>query len=312
MEKALDFAEPGAVTASAVAAVDEAILKALAYADIFDSPLTAEEIWRFLALPADSPEVIRIAVTRLARAGVISDERGHYHLPGRDETVPARLERQRASADLWRRARGYVRVLASLPFVRMVAITGSLAANNCDLAADIDVLLVTRPGRLWVAVSLVLGLRRLGVLASPKLCPNYVLSTRALTIAERDLYVAHELARMVPLYGRRVYEDMMRLNGWIAEYLPNARHDLGHPPPERLGWLLSFLKRLLERSLAGRLGDWFDRRARRWLVSRLRPLAEESKGRCVFTADEFRTHYEGHGSRIRLEYAARLRAHGLR
>ena len=42
----------------------------------------------------------------------------------------------------------------------------------------------------------------------------------------------HLLARMVPLYGRPVYEDMMRLNGWIAEYLPNARHDPGHPPPE--------------------------------------------------------------------------------
>ena len=56
--------------------------------------------------------------------------------------------------------------------MKMVAITGSLAMDNADLDADIDFLIVTEPGRLWVCRAMIAAL---GLSAGHKnhLCFNF-------------------------------------------------------------------------------------------------------------------------------------------
>ena len=53
-------------------------------------------------------------------------------------------------------------------------------------------------------------------------CPNYLLSERALAITERGLYSAHEVVQMVPLSGIDTYAQFRQANTWVYGFLPNA------------------------------------------------------------------------------------------
>jgi len=59
---------------------------------------------------------------------------------------------------------------------------GHTCGTNPDAPADLDYLIVTAPGRLWTARALTIGLVRLARRAGRRVCPNYLLSTRALAL----------------------------------------------------------------------------------------------------------------------------------
>src|SRR2546426_5332158 len=159
-----------------------------------------------------------------------SSRRRHTRLQGdwisdvcSSDLLVAVRPRGAATADrLWPAALTYGRLIAGLPFVRMVAITGSLAWHNVDAEADIDYLIVTAPDRLWVCRWLIVALGRAAQLDGVKLCINYLISTRALGFAHRNLYTAYEVARMTPIAGLGMYRRLRRANPWVEAYLPNA------------------------------------------------------------------------------------------
>jgi hypothetical protein len=53
--------------------------------------------------------------------------------------------------------------------------------------------------------------------------------------ADRDYYVARELAQMVPLWGQGTYESLRARNAWMADFQPNAGSRWGAVEPVRLG-----------------------------------------------------------------------------
>ena len=197
--------------------LNRAILHTAIYADIFDYPLTAHEIHRYLTGVSASLEMVENVLP-----GALRQSGGYYTLPGREIIVSTRQRRQQVAARLWPPALRFGRSIARLPFVRMVAVTGSLAMDNVEKNADLDYLIVTTPGRLWLCRALILALDRLAGLQGVRLCPNYLVTQRALEFSDHNLYAAHELAQMIPLSGMDVYDEIRALNRWVGRFLPNA------------------------------------------------------------------------------------------
>ena len=71
-----------------------------------------------------------------------------------------RPERQKQVQRFWPLTMRYARYLANLPHVRMVGITGSLAAGNVKADCDIDFMVLTDAGAMWRtrALAMVLAL----------------------------------------------------------------------------------------------------------------------------------------------------------
>jgi hypothetical protein len=286
-------------------ALAQAILRTVAYADVFDAPLTEAEIHKYLiATPAGRDAVCRALAADLVPGGWLAVRDGHYALPGREATLAVRLRRAEISARLWPRAARYGRWIGGLPMVRMVAVTGSLAVDSADSQADLDYLIVTRPGRLWVTRALVVLLVRAVRGRGDTICPNYFLSEAALALPERTLFTAHEFVQMVPLVGAGVYRRMWALNGWVRGFLPNAGGLFWDTAPAgiypariRLG-----LERLLQAGAVSRLEDW-EMRRKQAKFGRAAALHPEAS----FSPDVCKGHFDDHGGRILAAYHARLK-----
>lgn len=283
-------------------ALQYAILQTVVYADVFDYPLTAVEIHRYLTgVRASRDEVEQ----ELQGGNIISQCEGFYMLPNREGLATVRRRREQIAAEMWLPAAHYGRLIANLPFVRMVAVTGSLSMNNVDLDPDIDFLIVTAPGRLWMVRAMVLGIARAAVTQGARLCPNYLISENSLVFTDQTLYAAHELAQMVPLFGLDVYEQINNLNLWKERFLPNAQG----VPPVRAQTTVRYqppaIKMILERALGTPLGAWFEHWEMRRKVRRLARDQSDSPESC-FARDYCKGHNLRHGQRTEQNLQKRL------
>lgn len=286
------------------------ILRALAYADLFDYPLNIEELHRYQIETAYSMEEIawQLATNALLREATSYSD-GYYCLKGRELVFAARRERARASARVWRRARLYCKLIARLPFVRMVAVTGALAVDNISSRPDIDLLVVTQAGRVWICRRLIIGYVRLARLFHDDLCPNYIISENNLNLEQRDLFTAHELVQMAPLHGIKLYRKMIEQNEWVRDYLSAAfgeKTDGARVEAVRRGVFQRALECVLSLSIFDGWERWEMKRLRRKLRSLIGEAAE-----VVCSPTQCKGHTGLHRQWVTTRYRQRLRELGL-
>ena len=284
--------------------LEQAIWRTVAYVDLFDYPLTAVEIHRYLdGVPATASEVAKTLVGSPALADHLRYTDGFFYLPGREEIIEIRHERRQRAQQLWPEAVRYGRILARLPFVRMVAVTGSLAMNNAGEQADIDYFVVTENGRLWLARALVIGIVRLAARRGIMLCPNYFVAESALALPERNVYTAREIVQMVPLFGYDVYHQLRQHNSWVSRFLPNANGLplVQIPEPEPDPWPQT----VAELPLRTPLGAWLERWEQQRKIDKL-SMQQNGSGESCFTAVICKGHFQAHQRRTLAAYQHRL------
>jgi hypothetical protein len=105
--------------------------------------------------------------------------------------------------------------------------------DNAKKEDDIDLFFIVRRGTLWVTRLIVTivsewhGIRRHPgeEEVADKVCLNMFMTEDALLLpeAEQDLFAAHEVLQMTPLWSRGgVYRSFLRANAWVKSYLPHA------------------------------------------------------------------------------------------
>jgi hypothetical protein len=288
-----------------------AIVRAVAYADVFDAPLSRNHLVVALDCRATAAMVDAALDDPSWAAGFLDIGAADLTLAGRGHLRAGAAERRAVSRRRWRAASRSGRVLGALPFVRSVAVSGSLAVDGADADADIDLFIVTAAGRLWLARRMVVGVVRLAGLAGVRLCPNYLVAESALDLDDRTSFVAHELAQLVPISGRAVHATLLARNGWAAAFLPNAfapparpgRGERTVPPPRPARRIAEWL---LRRPVLDRLERWeLDR------MRRLHPEGPAGADEARFDPERCKGHLVPNGRRTLAAWTARLEALGV-
>jgi hypothetical protein len=249
---------------------ETAILQAVAYASVFEYPLTIDEVQRTLVEYRASVAEVQ----RLCRSSAWLQERlefrsGFVFPVGCARLVDQRRSREAASRALLAGQRGILRMLCLLPFVRLLAISGSLAHLNAGHGADLDLFIVTRGRRVWsvtlaiVLLSKVLGRRR-------TICANFVMSDARLAIEQQDLFAANQVIHLKPLVGADLCAAFASANPFVTTWYPTFEGWSELPLAVRPGPALSGVKRVAEWLLAvPSLGvEWISRRVYGWYLRR--------------------------------------------
>jgi hypothetical protein len=234
-------------------AAEDDVLRMVLYYDVFKHPLTVGELSRLCGADATA------AVRALAAAGRVDRDAGYVVLPGRAAQIDGRAVRTRNAEAAWPSARRAARLLAGLPYVRAVLITGSLSKRSSNPDGDIDFMLLVEPGRVWTTKSMLQVVRRsLPLSLRECFCTNYLLSMDRLALDARNMFTAMELATAVPMHGALACEQLLRANDWGRAFVPGWDWSICRARAARdVAPAAALLERLVPERLDGlALGAW--------------------------------------------------------
>lgn len=289
--------------------IDIAILKTIIYADVFHFPMTAQEIHHFLI--HDKSIEFDVIQEQLESSKLLTDhlytDGTYIALKQRRDILPLRHEREQVMLSLSHRVTYFGRILSYFPFVELVGVTGALAMRNPSSDNDdLDYLIVTRPGRVWLARAAIIFLVRLMRFRNIEICPNYVLASDKLVQSRQDLYIAHEIAQIIPLSNQDLYQQLRDHNLWTFDQLPNAKHALHELANLKQNKLGLAVKRVVERILLTPFGNWLEKWEYNRKAVRFQSQAEHPTAAAEIDESHVKGHFNDYGHRVLAQYQAKL------
>ena len=209
------------------------IAATVTYYDVMDFPLTSFEIWKYLVEhdkaaiePVPLYKVWDILHSEQLKEKV-AEKNGFYFLPGRGHLVEERVRREKLSVQKLKRMQKLVRVLAAVPYVRMIGATGSLSMKHGEHGSDWDMFVVLCSGKIWTGRTVLtaflhaIGKRRHGTKVNNRACLNYYVTDDNLEIGTKDMYSAHEYRYLIPMLSFGMFQIFELKNRWIKNFHPN-------------------------------------------------------------------------------------------
>ena len=231
------------------------ILATLTYFNMFDYPLEKQEVFQFLQQKCEW-SVFELALANLVDEYVVYTVGEYYALHNDYALVTRRVQGNAKAAVMLKKARNAASLISKFPFVRGVAVSGSLSKNFADDYADIDFFIITSADRLWLCRTCLHLFKKFTFLLRKQhfFCMNYFIDESQLCIIEKNIYTATEIATLIPFTGDYIFEQFYKANQWIDKLLPlHAPKQISNQDPAR-----SILKRFTEKLFNGRLGNAID------------------------------------------------------
>lgn len=208
----------------------ENVYATIVFFDIFDFPLTMEEIQFFFLGKRHPRHVLQEFLEKeYGIEHAIINSIKYYFLKGRSSIVHIRLQRKQISARLWKKVQFFLPFIQMVPFIKMVAVCNTLAFDNATKDSDIDLFIVARRNRLFIVrfftlfLFSILGVRRHGQKVAGRFCLSFYvdedfLNLELLQLSSKDIYFPFWMIAMKPLYGERYYHRFMAENQWLRRY----------------------------------------------------------------------------------------------
>lgn len=215
------------------------------------------------------------------------------------------------SEEKMRHARATLSFLSAVPFVRSLAVTGSVSFGNAKKESDLDILLLAKKNRLWTARLFSLAVmelaqrRRDAQGKERKICLNYLLAEDAVPIAQ-NIASANLFKHAIPIFGTSVFLDFIKRNKWIGELLYHPEPNAPHRKEKKGGaFFLSFIQACTEFLLPGIIGSFVEKQARAWQEKRLnkKKVGQGNSPHFFFSESVIALHYpDSKNEKVMTEY----------
>jgi hypothetical protein len=216
------FLQPASAAAS-MTAEELAIARSVLYASLFDYPLTLTQLRQTLIESTQTPTEIQALYARSdALRATIEHRQGFFFPRDRRDLVCERQRREARSKAFLDRHRRLLSIICALPYVDMVALSGSIAHLNLEGAGDLDLFIVTKGRHVWSVTVAVVILAKL-MRRRKTTCANFVLADSALAFDQQDLFSASQIIHLRPLVGEDTFRRFVAANPFVSRFYPNFR-----------------------------------------------------------------------------------------
>ena len=260
--------------------VKQAIIATLAYFDLFEVPLTRNEISEHLFFT--DPDEGKIDIY-LRESPLINLKDGLYSLQQYPIFFQNFSEKQARAKEYWKRVKKYQWIFSICPFVKMVGVCNSLPIQDVHEESDIDLFVVTKNKHLFTArffltlLTSIFFVRRHGNRVRKRFCLSFYASEddmclNNITQKPYDIYLAYWIKTLEPISGEyETYLSFLEQNiSWLNNYFktitPHKRY-FRKPSPQQYQW-----KQRLERIFGSK--EWEDR-FKNWQLTRAKTKFNE-------------------------------------
>jgi hypothetical protein len=231
------------------------ILATLTYFNMFDYPLRKSEIFIFLGHCDDFHE-FELALNNLINESAIFKIGDFYSLYNNYALAARRYKGNGKATLMLKKAEQAANIISAFPFVKGVAVSGSLSKYFADDNTDIDFFIITSANRLWIARTFLHIFKKITYLFNMQdlFCMNYFVDEAELCILEKNIYTATEIATILPLRGPKIFDIFFKVNNWTRTYFPNKYMYI--PPAYKIR--STWFKYIAEKTFDNRFGNSLD------------------------------------------------------
>ncbi len=224
---------------------------------MFDYPLKKREIFIFLG-NIDNGHEFEHALNMLVDELAVFKVGEFYSLHNNFSLSERRLRGNDKAVLMLKKANRSAAIISCFPYVRGVAVSGSLSKNFADDTADIDFFIIAVSNRLWIARTLLHAFKKMTFLFNMQnhFCMNYFIDEAEPEIVEKNIYTATEIATLLPLRGNVVFENFFAANSWTKNFLPNNYMRISSAKEIRENWVKIIVEKLLNNKAGNRVDDF--------------------------------------------------------
>lgn len=254
--------------------VKQDILATLSYFDIFNYPLTQTEIAQFLKNIYSQEEFTEGLLTLTMENWVYKFDE-FYTLQDDYAPVQRRRKGNVQAKSMLKTAERIAGFLSNFPFVKGVAVSGSLSKNFADENSDIDFFIITEKNKLWLARTFMHCFKKIAMLQKKQdwYCMNYYIDEEMLQIKEKNIYTATEIATLLPMRGIQIFNEFFKSNSWSKNFLPNHSLRVSYVEEAKN----PFWKKAIEVLFRNPIGNFIDYLLMKFSVHRWNKKTEEGK-----------------------------------
>jgi hypothetical protein len=209
------------------------ILFTIAYFAAFDYALSTFELWRNLFVRGENrrsvsyKEVLSV-LEQQPLADKLVRKMGFVTLKKEEYLINERISRQKFSLASIRRIKFWIKILAHLPYMRGIFLTGTLSMKNARKKSDWDIFVVLAKNKIWVGrFFLVMALQLLGKRRhkdkiEKRFCLNHYVTDSGLILEEHNEFCSNFVSFSIPVFGEELHRKYLSLNEqWIKHQKPN-------------------------------------------------------------------------------------------
>ncbi|MEP6846159.1 MAG: hypothetical protein ABI861_09150 [Panacibacter sp.] len=202
--------------------LQQSIIRTVAYFDIFHHPMKPAEIRSFLDMRCSEQELNR-SLAALVKEKILFRSATFYQLKHDDSIAAERIKANALAEKHMIKARKIAAFLACFPFIKGIAVSGSLSKKIATVKSDYDFFIITQKNCLWLSRFMFSVFIKAASLVGLKkyFCLNYIIDESYLEVEEKNIFTAIETVTLMPMYGGRIFTAFFAANNWAYDFFPN-------------------------------------------------------------------------------------------